>query len=149
MKKILFILLAMALTMGAVGQTVVKGNYQAFAGATADTLTASVTKSYVLDLGSTGGWAGKVYDCTIEVWNDYQSDSLTYGYKIYRSNDGVNWPRTAVDSVTAVTTKGVADKNFQAALTAQTARFLKVSLIATSQTQKSNIYGYIYVNKHD
>ncbi|MFA5401446.1 MAG: hypothetical protein WC359_13435 [Dehalococcoidia bacterium] len=144
--KRLVLLLLLVLPLIAVGQTVVNGNYKAFAGTAADTLTTGVTKSYTLDLGATGAWSGKVYDITIQVWNDYVSDSLKFTTKVYHSVDGTHWNATATDSSDLVLSK--ADQVYYKTIEAQSARYWKVSQIAETEDQKSKINGYVYLNKH-
>lgn len=145
MKKAIIFLLVM-LPMMVMSQTVVSGFYKAFAGATADTLTTGVTKTWVLDLGNTGAWSGKVYDITFHILNDKVTDSLYYALKFYPSVDGVTFARKCVDSTAVV--KGVLDHVYQKTLTAQSARYWKVAEIAVAQDQKSRVYGYVSVKTH-
>jgi hypothetical protein len=133
------------LSGAAFGQTAINGYYKTFAGTAADTLTASVTKAYTLDMGYTGSWQGKVYDYTIQLFSDYVSGTSTFTVKLYESVDGTNWTATALDSLSKV---HASDFNYVKTMSSRTARYIKVSAIATSATQKSSLYGYISVGKH-
>jgi hypothetical protein len=145
MKKAIIFLLVM-LPMMVMSQTVVKGYYKNFAGAAEDTLTSSVTKSWIIDVGNTGGWSGKVYDVTFQILNDKVTDSLYYTLKFYPSVDGITFPRQATDSTAVV--KAIVDRIYLKTLTAQSARYWRITEVATSLTQKSQVFGYVSLVVH-
>jgi len=140
MKRIILFLSALFLIV-AIGtaQTVIKTGVTSFAGTAADTLTASATKSYTLDLAK---WTGKAVGVNVQLFTDLVSGTATFGYKYWWSNDGTNYPATAADSVAAAKSHA-SDWTDVIQITAIKGRYLKFSLIGTAATQKSTIYGYV------
>jgi hypothetical protein len=134
MKKLIFIFMTLVIAFSASAQTKV-GSYKALAGTAADTLTASATKSYI------GEWASydKELHGSVHIWSDLVSGTATYTAKIWESNDGVNWPATATDSVSK---SHASDFNHLFDLATVKGRYFKVSWIATAATQKSTLYIY-------
>nr|BDD47710.1 hypothetical protein 12 [bacterium] len=142
MKKLFLFISALFLVVGfSFGQTKI-GAYSTFAGAAGDTLTASATKSYTLEFTGYKNDLG----ADIQVWTDLVSGTATFGYKYWWSNDGTNFPATAADSVTSAKSHA-SDWNDVISITTVAGRYLKISLIATSATQKSKIYGYVRTYK--
>jgi hypothetical protein len=144
MKKAIILLLVMLPVM-VMSQTV-SGYYKAFAGAAADTMTTGVTKTYLLDLGNEGGWAGKVYDIKFQVFNDLTSGTNKFTIKLYPSVDGTTFARTAADS--SALYDSAADIVHFKEFTAQSARYWRVVEIGHATAQLSRIYGYVYVTQH-
>lgn len=108
------------------------------AGTAADTLTASATKSYIFDFGTS---ISKGLGTSIQIWTDLVSGTATFGYKYWWSNDAVNFPATAADSLTSAKSHA-SDYTKVLYIDSLQGRYLKLSLIATSATQKSKIYLY-------
>jgi hypothetical protein len=137
MKKLIFITVILLIGMVSMAQTKI-GTYGTFAGTAADTLTASATKSYTLEFKS----MDKDLGANIQLFTDLVSGTATFGWKLYYSNDGTNWPATAADSVAAAKSHA-SDFTGMIAVTTVLGRYAKLSVIATSATQKSTIYGYV------
>lgn len=135
MKKLIILLVAITFaTVAGVSQTRISNRTTTVAGTAADTLTASVTKAYVLDFAP---MTGKDAGASVQIFTDLVSDTANFGYKLHWSNDGVNFPATAADSVAA---RGHAsDYTALLYIDSLPARYLKVSLIATSVAQKSKV----------
>lgn len=137
MKKLFCITVMLLIGMISMAQTKI-GTYGTFAGTAADTLTASATKSYTLEFKT----IDKDLGASIQLWTDLVSGTATFGWKLYASNDGVNWPATAADSVAAAKSHA-SDFTTVINLATVIGRYYKLSVIATSATQKSLIYGYV------
>ena len=149
MKKLVFIfaLLSVALISMAQTTTVVNSSYKAFAGAASDTITTGVTKTYILDLSQTSfPYKGAVLDYSIQIFGDHISGTDEWACKVWESLDGTSWPATAVDSVTSL--KSAADHVYMTTQVSKTARFIKVSVIGASATQKFKVYGHLNIGKH-
>jgi hypothetical protein len=144
MKKAIIFLLVM-LPIMVMSQTV-SGYYKTFAGAAVDTMTTGATKTYLLDLGNAGGWAGKVYDIKFQILNDLTSGTNKFTVKLYSSVDGVTFTRAAQDSSALYDSS--ADIVHFKELTAQSARYWRVLEIGHATTQLARIYGYVYVKQH-
>jgi hypothetical protein len=125
------------------GQTV-KGNYLRFVNA--DTLIQSETETYTLDMGYAGGWAGKSYDYTIQLFVDKNSGTPTLTTYLYESVDGVTMPATALDSLSK---SHASDFVYVKSMSSRSARYIILKTVATSATQNSYLYGYISVGKHN
>ena len=136
MKKLIILLVAITFaTVAGVSQTRISNRTTTVAGTAADTLTASVTKAYVLDFAP---MTGKDAGASVQIFTDLVSGTATFGYKLHWSNDGVNFPATAADSV-ASAKSGASDYTAMIYIDSLPARYLKVSLIATSAAQKSKV----------
>ena len=138
MKKLIFILALALAGVNVMAQSVVGGLPNLVAGTAADTLTASATKSYVLDFKNYVAYKGGT---NIQIWTDLISGTATFGYKYWWSNDGVDWPATAADSLASAKSHA-SDYTGLIYIDTLKGRYLKLSLIATSATQKSKIYLY-------
>lgn len=143
MKK-LFTILAVCLLFTASYGQVVKGNYLRFVNA--DTLLQSETETYTLDMGYAGGWAGKSYDYTIQLFADLTSGTETFTTYLYESVDGVTVPAAALDSLSK---SHASDFVYVKSMSSRSARYIILKTVATSATQNSKLYGYISVGKHN
>lgn len=146
MKKLLTLLMAVSLFGVTYGQTVsatVAGNYLRFVNGTAT--IQSETRTFVLDMGYAGGWAGKSYDYTIQLFDDIQSGTNTSTVYLYESVDGVTVPATALDSLSK---SHASDFVYVKSMSSRSARFLVLKAVNTSATQNYKMYGYISVGKH-
>lgn len=148
MKKVLIILMFLF-----VGLYVNAQRVNSFWGTSADTLTASVAKTQVIPIG-TNEWK----DFSFSIFTDSVSGTPAYTAKIEYSLDDTRY--FAIESAANVTHTGGADKSFAwsskyyktYSVSGDTttiwfdnpvlAKYLKVTLTATSATQKSLCYGY-------
>jgi hypothetical protein len=147
MKKLIILLMAVSLFGVTYGQTVsatVKGNYLNFVAGTA--AIQSETRTFVLDLGNAGGWAGKSYDYTIQLFCDQQSGTPTCTTYLYESVDGVTVPATALDSLAK---NHASDFVYVKTQSSRAARYIVLKTVNTSATQNYKMYGYISVAKHN
>lgn len=139
-----------------------------FWGTAADTLTASVAKTQVITIGTDG-----YKDFSVSVFTDSVSGTPAFTAKIEYSLDGTNY--FAITSAANVTHTGGLDKSlswggrslytYAAAADDTTAsgtlryynlfihtpvlaRYLKVTLTATSAAQKSLCYGYYLITPY-
>lgn len=127
-----------------------------FWGTEADTLTANVAKTQVIPIG-TNEWK----DFSFSVFTDSVSGTPAYTAKIEYSLDGTNY--FAIEGVSDVTHTGGLDKSFSLlsrnyktySVSGDTttiwvnspvlAKYIKVTLTATSAEQKSLCYGYYII----
>lgn len=140
MKKFAILLVLAFAALATYAQTTypVGGSPRLIAGTAADTLTASATKSYIFDFGTS---IAKGLGTSIQIWTDLVSGTATFGYKYWWSNDAVNFPATAADSLASAKSHA-SDYTKVLYIDSLQGRYLKLSLIATSATQKSKIYLY-------
>ena len=136
MKK--YITLIAFVLIGMVGMAQVRvGSWTAFGGTTAaaDTIKASTTRTYVLDLIKYQNDQGVNVMC----WIDNISGTTTLAIKAYWSNDGVNIPHAATDSVSkSHASDFVYMKNFATA----GGKYLVLKVIPTSAAQVGRFYGW-------
>jgi len=151
MKKVILILSLLIYVMSVNAQRV-----ESFWGTAADTLTASVAKTQVISLST-----NEFKDFAISVFTDSVSGTPAYTAKLEYSLDGTNY--FSILSAADVTHTGGLDKSFDwksiyyktFSVTGDTttimvhspvlAKYLKVTLTATSAAQKSLCYGYYLI----
>lgn len=124
------LLISLSLSGQDVNTKLTKGGSFTGLGRQGDTLTASTTVDYVLELGNdTFGLM------TIGVESDSVSGTSAYDSYIYKSNNGKDWG-APIDTVTHT---GGGDDYTEFDVVNGTSTYYKVSTVATSATQKSNI----------
>ena len=147
MKRAIILLMVVSLFGVTYGQTATatcNGNYLRFINGT--TMIQSETRTQVIDMGFAGGWAGKSYDYTIQLFADIQSGTETFTTYLYESVDGVTVPATALDSLAK---NHASDFVYVKSMSSRSARYIILKTVATSATQNSKLYGYISVGKHN
>lgn len=148
MKKFIVLITLMLFAFAMQAQKV-----NSFWGTAADTLTASVTKTQVIPIGTNTN-----HDFTIAVFTDHVSGTDTYTAKVEFSLDGTNYhailsapdQSKAAASDNSIYWSSRFYKTFSVAGDTTTvmvhtpvlAKFIKVTLTATSATQKELCYGY-------
>jgi len=137
MKKLTILFMCLLVGMIGMAQTNV-GSYSTFAGTTAaaDTIKASTTRTYTLNLTNYGVDQG----VNAMLWVDRISGTQTFTVKAYWSNDGTNIPATATDSLSkSHASDFVYMKNFATA----GGKYLIIKVIPTSATQVGRAYGWV------
>lgn len=148
MKKLIIVFSLFLFVVSVNAQTV-----KSFWGTAADTLTASVTKTQVIPLAT-----NEYKDFAISVFTDHVSGTDTYTAKLEYSLDGTNYfsilsapdETHAAGSDNSFDWKSIYYKTFSVTGDTTTvivhspvlAKYLKVTLTATSAEQKSLCYGY-------
>jgi hypothetical protein len=137
MKKLLILSACLLIGMIGMAQTNV-GAWSKFAGTTAaaDTIKASTTRTYTLNLVNYGVDQG----VNVMLWTDLVSGTATFTVKAYWSNDGTNIPAAAADSASkSHASDFVYMKNF----TTAGGKYLILKVIPTAAAQVSRAYGWI------
>ena len=136
MKKLLMLFAFVLIGMIGMAQTSV-GSWSTFAGASADTVTASATKIWTLNLTKYTVDEG----VNVEIRYDWISGTAAYTTKMYWSNDGTYISATAADSTAAISNRS-ADAVYMKNFATAGGKYLVVKVIPTSGTQKTKIYGW-------
>jgi len=137
MKKYITLFSLLLIGMISMAQTKV-GSYTAFAGTTAaaDTIKASTTRTWVLDLNKYQTDQG----VNVELFVENVSGTATFTVKAYWSNDGTNIPATAADSLSkSHASDFVYMKNF----TTAGGKYLILKCIPTAAAQVGRAYGWV------
>jgi hypothetical protein len=134
MKKILliFILGVFSLGLSAQNAYVRAAKHVQGWGQSGDTLTASVTKNYVVRVKSSD-----LLRMSVSLRTDSVSGTPAYSCYLQYSNDGVNY----VDLDTVATTTGVDSFNIFSPMDA-VYNYYRLKIVATAGAQKANLYNY-------